>query len=155
MMFHNRAMIIWGSITAVFGILLFFFLPDQPKSRWFRLSFTQEKIVEERVLDNAVVRNRNVKSDQIIEALKEPRLYACFFISLLLNIQSGALQTFTSQIIHRMGFSVIRRHVLITHHYSHCLCCLLALDNCCYEHSYCRISDHANGHRYPYKSLVE
>ncbi|KAJ8664151.1 hypothetical protein O0I10_000430 [Lichtheimia ornata] len=99
------AMIFWGCITAVFGILLFFFLADQPKSRWFRLTSEQEKIVDERVLDNAVIRNTKVKSDQIIEALKEPRLYACFFISLLQNLQNGALQTFQSQIIHSMGFS--------------------------------------------------
>lgn len=102
----HRAMIIWGSITSVFGVLLFFFLADKPKSRWFRLTSTQEKIVDERILDNAVVRNRSVKSDQIIEALKEPRLYASFFISLLVNLQHGGLQVFTSQIIHRMGFSV-------------------------------------------------
>ncbi|KAI7885994.1 MFS general substrate transporter [Lichtheimia hyalospora FSU 10163] len=99
------AMIIWGSITTLFGIVVFLFLADQPKSRWFRLTPLQEKIVDERVLDNVVVRNRNVKRDQIIEALKEPRLYACSFISLLSNLQNGAIQIFSSQIIHAMGFS--------------------------------------------------
>lgn len=147
-------MIFWGCITSGFGILLFLFLADQPKSRWFRLTSEQEKIVDERVLDNSVIRNTKVKSDQIIEALREPRLYACILISLLQNLQNGALQTFTSQIIHSMGFSVSeawnQQHTYIDLSSLLTLLVLwiLALDNGYHEHSNFCISGRCHDHRY-------
>ena len=99
-------MIIFGIITFFLGIPFFLFLADKPKSRWFRLTEEEEKIVEARTRDNAVVQNQNIKHSHIIEALKEPRLYCFFFTSLFLNLQNGAITTFASQIIASMGFSV-------------------------------------------------
>ncbi|KAI7859823.1 major facilitator superfamily domain-containing protein [Circinella umbellata] len=99
------SMIIFGIITFFLGIPFFLFLADKPKSRWFRLTEEEEKIVETRTRDNAVVQNHDIKRSHIIEALKEPRLYCFFFISLFLNLQNGAITTFASQIIASMGFS--------------------------------------------------
>ncbi|KAI9320453.1 major facilitator superfamily domain-containing protein [Dichotomocladium elegans] len=97
--------IILGIITLVLGFFIFIFLPDKPKSRWFRLTETEKMIVDERILDNSVVRNRDIKRAHIYEALKEPRLYAFFLISLFLNFPNGAITTFASQIIENMGFT--------------------------------------------------
>lgn len=101
-----RCNIIWGAFTFSLGFVFFFFLPDRPKSRWFRLTAEEEKIVEERTLDNAVVQNKKIKMSHVYEALREPRLYCYFFLSLLLNLQNGALTLFSSQITTSMGFSV-------------------------------------------------
>ena len=102
----RRGMIIFGAFTLFLGIPFYLFLADKPKSRWFRLTPEEEKIVEERSRDNAVLQNRVIKREHMYEALKEPRLYCFFFISLLSNLQNGAITTFVSQIINNMGFDV-------------------------------------------------
>ncbi|CDH51828.1 mfs allantoate transporter [Lichtheimia corymbifera JMRC:FSU:9682] len=108
--------IIWGAFTFSLGFLFFFFLPDRPKSRWFRLTAEEEKIVEERTLDNAVVQNKKIKMSHVYEALREPRLYCYFFLSLLLNLQNGALTLFSSQITTSMGFSALNTVLLSIPH---------------------------------------
>ncbi|KAI7859822.1 major facilitator superfamily domain-containing protein [Circinella umbellata] len=99
------AMIIWGSLTAVLGVTFFFFLPDKPKSRWFRLTSNEEKLVDNRTLDNAVVQSRKFKKEHIYEALREPRLYCYMLISLFLNLQNGTMTIFSNQFIVDMGFT--------------------------------------------------
>ncbi|CDH50692.1 mfs allantoate [Lichtheimia corymbifera JMRC:FSU:9682] len=97
-------MIIWGAITIILGVTFFLFLPDTPTSRWFRIKPEEEIIIEERSKDNAVVRNKAVKMSHIKEALTEPRFYCYFFMSLLINLQNGAITLFNSQITVSMGF---------------------------------------------------
>lgn len=99
-------MIIWGAITIILGVTFFLFLPDTPTSRWFRIKPEEEIIIEERSKDNAVVRNKAVKMSHIKEALTEPRFYCYFFMSLLINLQNGAITLFNSQITVSMGFDV-------------------------------------------------
>ncbi|KAI7859824.1 major facilitator superfamily domain-containing protein [Circinella umbellata] len=98
-------MLIWGIITTALGFVYFFFLPDKAKSRWFRLTEEEEKIVDERTRDNTVVQSKKFKKEHIIEALKEPRFYCYFVISFLLDLQNGCVTIFSSQIIKNMGFS--------------------------------------------------
>ncbi|KAI9255746.1 major facilitator superfamily domain-containing protein [Phascolomyces articulosus] len=97
-------MLIFGIVTFFLGFPFFLFLADKPKSRWFRLTEEEEKIVDERTRDNAVVQNKEIKRSHILEAVKEPRLYIFFLTSLFLNLQNGAISTFASQIIASMGF---------------------------------------------------
>lgn len=99
-------MIIWGAVTILLGIVFFLFLPDSPYSRWFRIKPEEEIIIEERSKDNAVVRNKAVKLSHIKEALTEPRFYCYFIMSLLINLQNGAITLFAAQITVSMGFDV-------------------------------------------------
>ncbi|CEP16023.1 hypothetical protein [Parasitella parasitica] len=99
------ALVIYGSLTMAAGIVYFFFMPDRPDSRWFSLTEEERHIVEDRARDNAVVPNRKIKTDQIIEALKEPRLYCYCLISMFVNFQNGALTSFNTLIISDLGFS--------------------------------------------------
>lgn len=103
----HRLMLILGVITVAFGIILFFFLVDDPRSKFLRLTPEQREIVEERIRDHAVVITREIKYYQIIEDLKEPRFYCFIFSSMLINFQNGALNTFSSIITAGFGFSVI------------------------------------------------
>lgn len=98
------AFIIFGVITILMGFVYFFLLPDKPTSRWFRLTEEQKIIVEERCRDNAVVPTLQVNYDQIREALREPRLYCYCLISLLIELQNGALTIFSALIISDMGY---------------------------------------------------
>lgn len=99
------AFIIFGSITIVMGIAYFFFLPDTPTSRWFRLTEEEKLIVEERTRDNAVVPTMKIDFDQIWEAAKEPRFYCYSLISCFINLQNGAFTIFSNIIITELGFS--------------------------------------------------
>lgn len=108
-MILTRCMIIWGCVTTVLGVAFFFFLPDKPKSRWFRLTPDEEKIVNERTRDNTVIQNKQIRTEHMLEALKEPRFYAYVLISFLLDLQNGCVTIFSSQIIADMGFSVSKK----------------------------------------------
>ncbi|CDH48817.1 mfs allantoate transporter [Lichtheimia corymbifera JMRC:FSU:9682] len=105
-------MLILGVITVAFGIIIFFFLVDDPRSKFLRLTPEQREIVEERIRDHAVVITREIKFYQIIEALKEPRFYCFIFSSMLINFQNGALNTFSSIITAGFGFSGVNAILL-------------------------------------------
>lgn len=102
-------MIILGAITSFVGIICFFFLIDNPKSPALKLNAEQEILVEERTRDNAVVRTTMIKKEHIYEALGEVRLWCICFCCLLLNLQNGALTTFSTQFAIGFGFTVRKR----------------------------------------------
>lgn len=106
-------MIILGAITIVFGLFSFFFMVDNPKAKVLRLSPEEEKIVELRMKDNAVVRSKEIKWSHVYEALKEPRFYAFCVAGLLINLQNSALNTFSAIITKGFGFTV--SIYLVTH----------------------------------------
>lgn len=106
-------MLILGVVTIACGFIFFFFLVDNPRSRLLRLTPEQLAAVEERIKDNAVVITKEIKYHQIIEAIKEPRLYCFAFASMLINFQNGALNTFSSIITQGFGFAVSLK--LISH----------------------------------------
>ena len=112
-MLFDRCMIIWGCATFVLGIAFFFFLADNPKSRWFRLTPEEELIVDERLRDNTVVQSKKINKKHIIEAFKDPKFYCYCLISFLVDLQNGAVTIFSSQIISQMGFSVSSNLILL------------------------------------------
>ncbi|KAI9278608.1 major facilitator superfamily domain-containing protein [Phascolomyces articulosus] len=98
-------MIILGAITIFFGIVIFFCLVDNPRSRFLRLTPEQLQIVDERQRDNTTVVTKEIKWSHVIESLKEPRYYCFCVASMLINFQNGALNTFSSIITKGFGFS--------------------------------------------------
>ncbi|KAI9488689.1 major facilitator superfamily domain-containing protein [Zychaea mexicana] len=105
-------MIIWGSITVLFGILLFVFLPDTPYSRWFRLSEQEKKLMDARLLENGTVVTHRINLDHIKESLRDPRYYCYILITMLFVLQVACSTTFSSQMIHSMGFSQLNSVLL-------------------------------------------
>lgn len=103
---ETRIMIILGGITFLFGIIFFLFLVDSPTSKFLRLTPEEEQVVKHRTIDNSTVITKEIKYHQMIEALKEPRFYCFIFFSLLINLQNGALNTFSAIITTGFGFSV-------------------------------------------------
>ncbi|KAK4512772.1 uncharacterized protein ATC70_003478 [Mucor velutinosus] len=97
--------IIWGSLTVLFGIMTFFFLPDNPHSFMFRLTEEEKAIVEERTQDNAVVRVYEIKKHHIWEAIKEPRLWLLAFSTLCNNLHNGGLVVFSTILVKAFGFT--------------------------------------------------
>ncbi|CAO3698432.1 unnamed protein product [Rhizopus stolonifer] len=105
-------MVILGAVTMAFGILCFFLMVDNPKSKVLKLTPEEEKIVEARTLDNAVVQTKNFKMSHIYESLKESRYYAFNLISLLITFQNSALSTFNTTITSGFGFSSLQSILL-------------------------------------------
>jgi MFS family permease len=99
-------MIILGAVTIFFGVLSFFFMVDNPKAKVLRLSPEEEKIVDNRMRDNAVVHSREIKWAHVWESLKEPRFYVFMLAAMLINFQNSALNNFSSLITKGFGFSV-------------------------------------------------
>lgn len=99
-------MIILGAVTIVFGFISFFFMVDSPRSNVLRLTPEEEKAVEDRMRDNAVVYSKEIKMSHIYEALKEPRLYVFCLCAMLINFQNSALSNFMALITKGFGFSV-------------------------------------------------
>ncbi|KAG1050013.1 hypothetical protein G6F43_007684 [Rhizopus delemar] len=97
--------IVFGIATILIGVLTFFFLVDDTHHRLLRLTEIELEIVKERVQDNCVVRNRTIRSKQILEAIQEPRLYLISFANLLNSIENGGLVTFSTLFVQGLGFS--------------------------------------------------
>ncbi|KAI7878302.1 MFS general substrate transporter [Lichtheimia hyalospora FSU 10163] len=95
--------IIFGSLTVLLGILAFFFLADNPQSWLLRLTEEEKIIVEDRTQDNAMVRNTTIKTYQMIEAIKEPRLWLIALATFGLQLQNGGLLVFSAQFIKGLG----------------------------------------------------
>ncbi|KAL0092845.1 major facilitator superfamily domain-containing protein [Phycomyces blakesleeanus] len=98
-------MIILGGVTILVGFICFFFLIDDPRSLKWRHNAEEQILVEERIRDNAVVRTNKVNFAQIKEALLEPRLWCFCFISFLINIQNGALTSYSTTITQGFGYT--------------------------------------------------
>ncbi|KAI9479530.1 major facilitator superfamily domain-containing protein [Zychaea mexicana] len=105
-------MIILGAITVGVGICTFLFLPDTAKSRWYRLTLQETQIVDERIRDNTVVQNKKIKSEQLLEAIKEPRFYCMSLIPFFDNMVNGVTSIFSTLIIKSMGFSNLESTLL-------------------------------------------
>lgn len=99
-------MIILGAITILFGIISFLFMVDNPKADVLKLTPEEEKVVDSRMRDNAVVRSREIKFSHIRESLKEPRFYIFCLCSMLINFQNSVLNTYSSIITKGFGFTV-------------------------------------------------
>jgi ACS family allantoate permease-like MFS transporter len=99
-------MIILGSITSLLGIIVFFFLIDDPRSPKLHLTEAEKIIMEERLRDNGIKRSNEIKWDQVREVFVDPKTYVWFFFAMLVNISNGALTTFSTLITQGFGFSV-------------------------------------------------
>ncbi|CAO3654040.1 unnamed protein product [Cunninghamella echinulata] len=97
-------MIILGVVTIAFGFFCFFFLIDNPDSKHISSSDEVKAIITERILDNAVVRTKEIKTKHMIESLKEPRFYCFVLTSMFISFQNGALTSFSALITKSLGF---------------------------------------------------
>lgn len=103
---YFRLMIILGGVTVLWGILVLLFMADNPKAKILNLTPAQEKIVDLRMRDSAVVVTKKIDYGQIKECLMESRYYFYIISTIFTNLQTGTLQTFSSTIIANFGYSV-------------------------------------------------
>jgi ACS family allantoate permease-like MFS transporter len=99
-------MIILGAVTIVFGVFCFFLLHGDPSHPSISRNDSLKAIIAERTRDNAVARTQEIKISHMIESVKELRFWCFIFASMLLNMQNGALGTFSTLITSSFGFEV-------------------------------------------------
>ncbi|KAH9223914.1 major facilitator superfamily domain-containing protein [Leptodontidium sp. 2 PMI_412] len=99
--------IIFGAITIVWAVSLFYTLPDTPMNARFLSKEDRIKAIE-RVKENLTgIKNNRWKKHQAIDALTDPKSWFIFFIGLCCNIPNGGITGFGSIVIKGLGFSTL------------------------------------------------
>jgi MFS family permease len=99
--------LIIGALCAIWGIVLFFFLPDSPVTAPL-LTQKERRWAVERLRENQTgVENKHLKWYQVIEAFKDPKLYLFFILGVVGNIPNGGISNFGTIIIQGFGFSTL------------------------------------------------
>ncbi|KAH7156030.1 major facilitator superfamily domain-containing protein [Dactylonectria macrodidyma] len=95
-----------GIITALWGIVMLFALPDTPKTARF-LKPEQRIIANQRPQENQRTFKTNKWSHtQFMEALKDPKTWFLFVIMTISCLTNGVISNFTSLIVAGLGYDV-------------------------------------------------
>ncbi|KAJ5943087.1 hypothetical protein N7516_003255 [Penicillium verrucosum] len=104
--------LIFGPITMVWGIFLFFAMPSSPMTAWF-LTPRERQIAVVRVLQNHTgMKNRQYKKYQVIECFRDPQVLMLFAIVFLQCIPGGGLTAFNKIILTGLGYSSVESTVV-------------------------------------------
>ncbi|KAF2117614.1 major facilitator superfamily domain-containing protein [Lophiotrema nucula] len=99
--------LVFGALTIVWSVAVFFFLPDTPMSAPFLKPEDRFKAIL-RVQENMTgIKNNTWKRSQSIEALLDIKLWLLFIIQLAQQIANGGVQGFGSIVIKGFGFSTL------------------------------------------------
>ncbi|KAF4971633.1 hypothetical protein FZEAL_9793 [Fusarium zealandicum] len=99
--------LIWGAITFVWGIFLWFVLPGAPM--WAKFLTQEEKaFAVSRVKENGTgIENRRFKMKQFREAMLDLKTWLLFTFAVTSNSPNGGLSAFQGLIIKGAGFSTL------------------------------------------------
>jgi MFS transporter, ACS family, allantoate permease len=96
---------IFGLVTVIFGISLWWILPDSPLTAGF-LNGRESLIAIERLEDNKTgVKNTHHKKEQVIEALKDVKVWMLAFAIFFHNMTNSLQTSFTGLILLGFGYS--------------------------------------------------
>ena len=99
--------LIIGALCCIWGVVLFFFLPDSPVTAPL-LTPKQRRWAVERLRENQTgVENKHLKMYQVIEAFIDAKLYLFFILGVVGNIPNGGISNFGTLIIQGFGFSTL------------------------------------------------
>ncbi|KAF5356616.1 hypothetical protein D9758_008204 [Tetrapyrgos nigripes] len=94
-----------GAFTSLWGVYVFFMLPDSPVSARF-LTQREREIAVKRVAENRTgTKNKSFKMYQVKQAFLDPKTYLLFCASVAAQIPNGVTSNFSSIIISQMGFT--------------------------------------------------
>ncbi|KAI9829510.1 MAG: hypothetical protein M1819_006330 [Sarea resinae] len=105
-----------GLMTILFSILVFFVLPDYPKSarsnKW--LTPREQEFIEQRLTSNApLTKDAAFSKDEIIASLLDPRTYAFMLSQTLVNLGGYGLSWYLPTITTDLGFAGLPRNQLL------------------------------------------
>ena len=105
-----------GCVTALWGILLWFVLPDSPVNARFLSQRLRVVAVERLRFEQIGIENKIVKKEQIYEALTDPNTYLYMVMVFAVNITNGATSGFGSIIVQSFGVSHIPSYIIYICH---------------------------------------
>ncbi|EER25920.1 hypothetical protein D8B26_008244 [Coccidioides posadasii str. Silveira] len=96
--------IIFGAVTALWGVVLLVFLPDrQSNAIW--LNARERKVAVRRVMENKQgIKQGKYQIYQVVEAFKDPINWCLFLYCFCVNIANGGLTAFGSLVIQGFGY---------------------------------------------------
>ncbi|KAI0796497.1 MFS general substrate transporter [Abortiporus biennis] len=101
-----------GCLTVVWGIFIFFWLPDSPM-RATCWSKEDRILIAERVRKNETgIQNREFKMYQAIEAFSDPTVWGVVLISFTNALPTGGLGAFSNIILTAFGFTQLQTYLL-------------------------------------------
>ncbi|KAK4985120.1 hypothetical protein LTR50_006180 [Elasticomyces elasticus] len=96
--------LIVGLVTIMFGILVVFFLPDNPMSS--RLSHQEKVWAIERLRENQTgIENKHFKPKQVAECFADPQTWLLSLIVISSNVPNGAVSSYQATIIKGFGYN--------------------------------------------------
>jgi sugar phosphate permease len=102
----------YGCFSFLWGIAVLIIMPDSPM-RAKCYSEEDKKLMVERVRTNQTgLQNKTYRKEQIIEALRDPQVWAYGLISFLTTVPTSGLGAFANIIIAGFGFTVLQTQLL-------------------------------------------
>ncbi|KIK65264.1 hypothetical protein GYMLUDRAFT_39623 [Collybiopsis luxurians FD-317 M1] len=104
--------LIVGALCSLWGIVLFFLLPDSPPTA---RTFTRDErlLAVARLRENQTgVDNKRFKWDQFRETFLDPKTALFFLLGLVGNIPNGGISNFSTLIIQGLGFNTLQTTLL-------------------------------------------
>ena len=109
---YQYIFIIYGSFTVVWGIILFFVLPDSPVTCWF-LNHEERIVAVARTKRNQTgMINRSFKREQLRETLIDVKTWWYFLFAFFANVPGGGLNAYVTTIIGNFGFNPLNTVLL-------------------------------------------
>jgi MFS family permease len=99
--------LIIGALCTIWGIVLFFFLPDSPVTAPLLTQQERRWAVERLRANQTGVENKHFKAYQLKEALTDYKLYLFFLLGVVGNVPNGGISNFGTIIIQGFGFSTL------------------------------------------------
>lgn len=96
--------LIFGTVTALWGCVMFFLLPDTPSSTFWLSSKEREVAVHRLIADGQAVVKGTFRMSQVIEALRDPTTWFLSMYTFCVNIANGGLTAFGSLVIQGFGY---------------------------------------------------
>lgn len=96
--------LLFGLITIVVGVLVFFILPDSPMAS--RFSHEEKQVIIERIRENQTgIENKNFKFKQFFECLYDPQTWLLCLIMIADSVPNAAVTSFQATLIKGFGYT--------------------------------------------------
>lgn len=104
--------IIIGALCAVWGIVVYFFLPDSPvNNRYF--TDREKRILVLRLRENQTgIESKEFKWDQMKDLVIDPKTWAFMLLTFVGNVPNGGLSNFQTQLVKSFGFNNLQTTIL-------------------------------------------
>ncbi|KAJ8590946.1 MFS general substrate transporter [Rhizopogon salebrosus TDB-379] len=104
-------MVITGIITLITSVLFWFFFPDSPTTAWFLTDDERAAAVHRIKVNQSGVENKHFKTEQFLEAIRDPKTWVMAFFAGSANIVNS-LTNQRQLIVAQFGFNGIQTTLL-------------------------------------------